>query len=89
MSLKQDQDIISRDMELKELRGWSMIWVISVDIKVPKIMTVARAIVIIVVIIFIVILVDIHIHSYVFTYAYIHRGVSKSYHEAIGGHVHP
>lgn len=76
-------------MELKELRGWSMIWVISVDIKVPKIMTVARAIVIIVVIIFIVILVDIHIHSYVFTYAYIHRGVSKSYHEAIGGHVHP
>ena len=57
-------------MELKELRGWSMIWVISVDIKVPKIMTVARAIVIIVVIIFIVILVDIHIHSYVFTYAY-------------------
>lgn len=59
-----------------------MIWVISVDIKVPKINS-SRACVIIVVIIFIVILVDIHIHSYVFTYAYIHRGVSKSYHEAI------
>lgn len=37
-----------------------MIWVISVDIKVPKIMTVVIAVVIIVVIIFIVILVERH-----------------------------
>lgn len=77
-------------MELKELRGQSMIWVISVDIKVPKIMTVVRAVVIIVVIIFMVILVDINIHSYVYTYIHSYtRGVSKSYHEAIGGHIHP
>lgn len=56
--MKWEQDIIIRDMELKELRGKSMIWVISVDVKVPEIMTVVRAVVIIVVIIFIVILVE-------------------------------
>ena len=44
-------------MELKELRGQSMIWVIRVDIKVPKIMTGVRAVAVIVVI-FIVILVE-------------------------------
>ena len=55
-------------MEFKELRGQSMIWVISVDIKVPKIMTVIRAVVIPVVLIFMVILVDINIRSYVYTY---------------------
>ena len=45
-------------MELKELRSQSMIWVISVDIKAPKIMTVVKAVVITIVIIFIVILVE-------------------------------